>query len=400
VVAVSVSFGGVADAAGSAGRHGPRVANHALANPTTARSRSASIAGAAVSPAAQAQITSDANWIIGNQFSNGAIAQGITPASSNSVFVDPYTANYAAIGLARAASVTGNEAFGQASWAWLKWYASNEQPSTGFVSDATMPYPFVSGDASSALGKMDSTDAYAGTFLLAVYDTMVADPNASELQSLEPGIVGAVQAIRETQQSDGLTWALPTYQMAYLMDNAEAHAGLLSAASLEAELGNPTAELSDAIDASRMEAGIQSLWNPRRTSFDWAETSSGVQITNWNYVYPDAAEQAWAVGLGAATPSEAGRLMSELGSDDALWSDPAATSASKGASPSAVGYWPGIGWGFDVANDAAKAEAGEASIETAASSIKDYWPFTTEDAGQLIVLLAGGPTLPPSVPAP
>lgn len=353
-----------------------------------------------MSPAAQAQITSDANWIIGNQFSNGAIAQGITPASSNSVFVDPYTANYAAIGLARAASVTGNEAFGQASWAWLKWYASNEQPSTGFVSDATMPYPFVSGDASSALGKMDSTDAYAGTFLLAVYDTMVADPNASELQSLEPGIVGAVQAIRETQQSDGLTWALPTYQMAYLMDNAEAHAGLLSAASLEAELGNPTAELSDAIDASRMEAGIQSLWNPRRTSFDWAETSSGVQITNWNYVYPDAAEQAWAVGLGAATPSEAGRLMSELGSDDALWSDPAATSASKGASPSAVGYWPGIGWGFDVANDAAKAEAGEASIETAASSIKDYWPFTTEDAGQLIVLLAGGPTLPPSVPAP
>jgi len=292
--------------------------------------------------------------------------------------------------------VTGNAAYGQASWDWLHWYATNEQPSTGFVFDATMSFPFIGGEASTSLGSMDSSDAYAGTFLLAAYDTSIADPDVAALDNLAPGISGAVNAIEETQQPDGLTWATPTYQMAYLMDNTEAHAGLLGAARLEVLLNDPAAAASDEASASRMEAGIQSLWNPATDSFDWADTASGAQATIWSDLYPDAAEQAWAVGLGAATPAQASDLMSEVANQEPQWDNPTASAAFEGSSSSTVGYWPGIGWGFDVAGQTASAQTGAASIGVATSAAQNAWPYTTQDAGQMIVLLSGGPTLPPS----
>jgi hypothetical protein len=360
---------------------------------TPFRKHKAKSAVHALSAATLAKITSDANWIVGNEFSNGAIAQGLTPTGSTSVYIEPYTANYAAIGLARATALTGDQTFGKASWSWLQWYASHEQSGTGFVSDSTIPYPFVSGDASTSLGTMDSTDAYAGTFLLAAYDTEVADANSTDLQGLKAGIAGAVHAITETQQSNGLTWALPTYQMAYLMDNAEAHAGLLAAASLEAKLGSATAEASDKAAAVKMEAGIQSMWNKSTNSFNWASATGGVQTTNWSNIYPDVAAQAWAVGLGATTAAQAKQLMSEVESDDPEWDAPTATMAVSGSSPSAVGYWPGIGWGFDTAGNTTEAQAGGIEIAAAATAANDYWPYSTQDSGQLIVLLSGGPTL-------
>ncbi len=357
-----------------------------------------SLTASELSSATLAQVTSDAKWIVGNQFANGAIAQGTTPNWSRSVYIEPYTANYAAIGLARAASVTGDRTFARASWRWLKWYAHNEQPGTGFVSDATMPHPFVRGDSSTPLGTMDSTDGYAGTFLLAAYDTMVADPSTAALKDLAAGIGGAVHAIQETQQPNGLTWATPTYQMAYLMDDAEAHTGLLAAASLEAGLDNPTAETSDEADAATMESGIQSLWDFTTGSFNWAETGTGVQATDWSYLYPDAAAQAWAVGLGAATPAQASELTSEVVNQDVLWDDPTAMTSFRGSSPSAVGYWPGIGWAFDMVGDTAMAQVSASRIQAAASAVHDAWPYTTEDAGQLIVLLTGGVNLPARCP--
>jgi hypothetical protein len=355
---------------------------------------------AGVYSSTSAQVASEANWILESGFPDGAIAQAPPPSWVSSVYINPYTANYAAMGLARATSVTGNVAYAQASWKWLQWYASNEQPGTGFVSDASLPYPFVAGDTTSSLGTEDSTDAYAGTFLLAAYDTSVADPNSAQLHALSSGIAGAIRAIQETQQPDGLTWATPSYQMAYLMDNAEAHAGLLGAASLEVALKNPSLAAQAEQDASRMKSGVQSLWNSTTEAFDWAATASGVQLTDWSYLYPDAAEQAWAVGLGIATAAQGVELMSEIAKSVGLWDAPTATSIFRGSTtPSVVGYWPGIGWGFDAIGNTSAALNSASSIEAAASAAQNAWPYTTQDAAQLIVLFTGGPTLAPTVPA-
>jgi hypothetical protein len=354
-----------------------------------------------LSAAAIEQVDYEANWILESQFADGAIAQAPPPSWVTSVYIDPYTANYAAIGLSRAASITGNVAYAQASWQWLQWYANDEQPGTGFASDATLPFPFVSGDTPTSLGSEDSTDAYAGTFLLAAYDTMEADPDMVQLQSLSNGIAGAIQAIQETQQPDGLTWATPSYQVAYLMDNAEAHAGLLGAASLEMALNDSALATQTYEDASLMESGIQSLWNPVTESFDWAATENTAELTNWSYLYPDAAEQAWAAGLGVATPAQEAELMSEIAINVAAWDDPTATAyfrgtSSQGVAQSAVGYWPEIGWGFDTVGDSSAGSQGAETIEAAAAVTQNAWPFSTGNSGQLIILLTDGPTLAPA----
>lgn len=355
--------------------------------------------GIGVSQATVSEVASQANWILSGQFPDGALDEAPFPSWTSSVTINPYVANYGAMGLARAAVVTGNMAYAQASWRWLDWYARHEQPGTGFVANATVPNPFIAGDHSTSLGTMDSTDAYAGTFLLAAYDTMTADPSQSELAGLASGITGAVKAIEATQQPNGLTWAKPSYQMAYLMDMAETHAGLLAAASLALILGNHALEATASRDASLMETGVQSLWNPTTQSFDWAATSTAVQLTNWNNLYPDAAEQAWAVGFGLATPSQAHLIMNEITAHAPQWDDPTATAKFKGSSAAQpVGYWPAIGWGFDAVGNMPAAQQGATSIYAAAAVAQDGWPFTCEDSAQLIILLSGGPTLAPTVP--
>jgi len=96
--------------------------------------------------------------------------------------VIPYWSSYAAMGLSRAAQVTGNTSDAAAAWAYLDWYASEEN-AAGYVTDFTV----VDNTTLVSTGSMDSTDAYAGTFLTAAWDTFVADPDPNELQRLLPG---------------------------------------------------------------------------------------------------------------------------------------------------------------------------------------------------------------------
>ena len=91
-------------------------------------------------------VRGDALWILGSQRDDGSIA--LVPGGT----IRPYMANYAAMGLAAAAVRTGETVYAGGAWQWLQWYAAHED-SNGYVTDED--------------GTMDSTDAYAGTFLLA-----------------------------------------------------------------------------------------------------------------------------------------------------------------------------------------------------------------------------------------
>ncbi|HET9092486.1 MAG TPA: hypothetical protein VFN50_08750, partial [Acidimicrobiales bacterium] len=197
------------------------------------------VAGALADPgtaaAASSQtstIAEQATWILSAQAGNGAIA--VWPDRPTLRLVWPYLSNFAAMGLARATQVTGDPVYAEHSWDYLRWYQSVEQPGTGYVTD----YSSQNGVDWTSTGHYDSTDAYAGTYLAAVWDTYSATHDLSALQSVSAGVAGALGAIASTQQSDGLTWATPTYQCAYLMDNAQALGGLRSAAAIETVLGN------------------------------------------------------------------------------------------------------------------------------------------------------------------
>jgi hypothetical protein len=320
-------------------------------------------------------VAADADWILRTQMSDGAIT---TQTDHHAVW--PYLANFAAEGLAQATRVTGNATYESAAWKWLAWYAAHED-SNGFVTDYVW-----NGSAMASSGTMDSTDAYAGTFLTAARAAWIVSPDVTRLSALHAGIAGAVQAIEATQDSDGLTWAKPSWHVKYLMDVAETYSGLRSAVVLGQALGDTVLADHAASDAAKLKAGIDSLWDTSAANYHYAKYDSGVlQSSTWAFLYPDALEQAWAVAYGVTAADRSTALMSTFTQAQPRWSDPTAT-ATFDSGTQTVGYWPVAGWALLRANRAADALAAAASIRQAAVAAGRVWPYTSGNSGQLIVL--------------
>ena len=328
------------------------------------------VAPASAADSRTTQVASDAAWIRQGQLPDGAIAWYVDRQRIN-----PYLGNYAAIGLAEAHKVTRTAADLTAASAWLTWYAAHEN-AQGFVTDYTVS----STGVETSTGDMDSTDAYAGTFLLAVRAVSRAGGN---VKALAAGIKGAVTAIEATQDSDGLTWAKPTWQVKYLMDESEVYAGLRAAADLGTTLADKSLKTRATTDANAVAAGVAGLWDPSTKAYDWARDGGSQVATNWANLYSDSMEQAWASTFGVASPSAG--LMTTLNADHPLWDQPTATDTFNG-SPAAVGYWPVAGWGFLANGSSARAATAATNIRAAALATNRAWPFTTGNAGQLIVL--------------
>jgi hypothetical protein len=355
---------------------------------------SASPAGAASSTSVQSTIVQQADWILEAQLPDGAIA--VWPDRPVLRTIWPYLANMAATGLARATQVTGDQTYAGHAWQYLDWYASVEQPSTGYVTD----YTIQNGTTPVSNGNIDSTDAYAGTFLSAAWDTYAVTQDKKQLQALAGGIAGALHAIESTQQPDGLTWAKPSWQVAYLMDNAQALSGLDGAAALEQALGNTQLAADAANHASAMSSGIASLWNPATGAYNWAKQPDGWEHPNdWSNFYPDAMEQASAVAWGAVTGTRAAALMSAVEAHHPDWTNPSAVDNYLNGSTvqqQAVSYWPMVGMGFGAVGNTALDTTGVGSILNAAAAVQWGWPYTTGDAGNAIVALSGLPYLNPT----
>jgi hypothetical protein len=317
-------------------------------------------------------IRSDVDWILGAQMADGAIAH-----QHDRVTVLPYLANFAAIGLARARKVTGDRRYGEA------WYQHHED-ANGYVTD----YVVRNGTLHST-GDMDSTDAYAGTFLIAVRDAWRATKSRSHLRSVRPGVVGAVHAIESTQDGDGLTWAKPSWHVKYLMDQAETYAGLVSAVEIGRAVGERSLARRAARDAARLRVGADKLWNRATGAYDWAlHQNTARRATDWSVLYPDAAAQAWVAALGLARGARAKALTARFERAQPQWADPSALARfDSGHRP--IGYWAVAGWAV-ARVDAERASVAAAAIRSQALASNRRWPFTPADAGQLIVLGSGG----------
>ena len=323
-----------------------------------------------------ANVRSDADWILQAQLPDGALTHYV-----DRVAIWPYLANQAATGLARATEVTGDPRYAAAAWSWLAWYQAH-QDSQGFVTDYTVSPAGVE----TSTGDMDSTDAYAGTFLTAVARAFRATGNTAQLLRLHPGIVAAVGAIETTQDVDGLTWAKPAWHVKYLMDQGEAYAGLRAAHQLAGPLGDPALDHRATADASRMLSGVGTLWNNATASYGWAKHSDGVVVpANWGVLYSDALEEAWAVTYGLVTGGKAQSLMQQFGVSQPLWSSPTAV-AVENAGPATVGYWPQAGLALLQTGQTSPALSAAGSIRSAALASNRAWPYTTGTAGALILL--------------
>ena len=320
----------------------------------------------ALVPAVVAAVRTEADWTLQSQLPDGALAHYV-----DQVKVWPYLANFTAMGLSRATEVTGDRRYAQAAWRWLAWYQAH-QDAQGFVADHD-----VIGGVPTSTGDMDSTDAYAGTFLLAARRNWQATGDLAALRSLRTGIAGAVRAIEATQDADGLTWAKPAWKVKYLMDQAETWAGLRAGVEVAKAIGDGALARRAEGDAARMRAGIDGMWNAAAGSYDWAVHADGARTpTRWAVLYPDALQQAWAVAFGVVPAARATTLMARFAAEQPAW-------ANAGS-----GYWPVAGWAFRRTGDTARATAAAASIQAGAAAAGRAWPYTPANAGQLIGLLS------------
>ncbi|MBV8985956.1 MAG: hypothetical protein JO248_16105, partial [Acidimicrobiia bacterium] len=261
-----------------------------------------------------ANVAADADWIMTARLPDGSIANYVDRQA-----VWPYLSNFAAMGLAKATTVTGNSSYVNAAWSWLSWYQAHMN-AQGFVTDYT-----VQNGVLTSTGDMDSTDSYAGTFLLAVREAYRANANKAQLSALGAGVSNAVRAIEATQDTDGLTWAKPSWHVKYLMDQGEAYAGLLAAVDIANVLRNSTLANQAMADALKMKNGVATLWNAGNAGYDWAKHDTGVTTpTDWSVLYSDSLQDAWAVAFGLVDTVRSPVLLAKFNTSQPSWHLPAA----------------------------------------------------------------------------
>lgn len=326
-----------------------------------------------------ARLRAEAAWILTCVTDDGAIA--LTPERD---MVVPYDASIAAAGLARAAAVTGEAAYATAAWRWLEWYATHQQPWTGYVTERAM-----TPDGWSDTGRIDATDSTAAMFLIALRDTLAATGDVNRLQGLLPAMRRSMNAIASTRdQRDGLYYALPGFPWKYTMDQAEVVAGLEAAAQVAAFGGRGWDAAEAAVAAAEVRAGVEALWAPATRAYDWGLHADGSKATTaWWRFYPSSTAQAWMVAFGVARGDRAAGLMAALQASHPDWDRPTATTFND-LGGSLTGYWPLIGVAFARTGDPVRALTGADRIRAAADADGRRYPFTSGTAGGLAQVYA------------
>lgn len=332
-----------------------------------------------------------ANWIISAQLTlDNGIKQWID-VPCYAWRINPYWANWAGVGLARTYTATGTPLYAEKAWGWLHWYAGKQAALSPpyYVNDYTYTNctPPAQPQAYDT-GQRDSTDSYAATYLLALWETYEATGNAAELATFLPSIPRAITAIESTLDVDGLTFAYPGWPFKYLMDAVEVYAGLTAASRLAGTLGDTLTQQRALSDAAGVAAGIEQLWNPIGGYYHKAKGpgfNGTKEPTSWSTLYADSIAQVWAVALGnwftepafhAVPAARASAIVSRFASQWPNW-----------ARPSLCGhYLPIAGTAFLAVGRTAEAAQAATTIRQDADAAQRAWPFTTGNAGQLALL--------------
>lgn len=313
----------------------------------------------------QNNFNATSTWV--SQFSQSDGALLYTPQQ-----IDPYFSNIAAIGMAkdpnRMPEVVG----------WMNWYVNHlNWPDKWGLYGTTYNYT-VNNGVETSTQDADSTDSYAATFLSVVWNAWQSgDANARSYiagLSYQLDVIGGV--IIQTQQSDGLTWAKPDYQIKYLMDNCEAYRGLRDLASVyQYALGDATKAAYYNAAADSMLNGILGMW----MNGTWAVYKNdigGLAAPNMGTWYADASAQVFPVLMGVVSSSDS-RAKQAYAAFNAAW--PAWPELSFNSQDS----FPWV-----LVADGAAAMGDNARVATYINTIQNKyvdtgfpWPFYSAEAG-------------------
>lgn len=236
-----------------------------------------------------------ADRILEHQTEEGAIL--MNPKGERENFVIPYFSNFAALGLCRAYSVTKDEKYLKSARAWLDWYAKHLNPDGTIYDYKGPPLCLV------PTGDYDSSDAYAGTFITAVWNCYLAKPDITFLKKLYPAVRKAIEGIKLTLQSDHLTFAKPTHPVKYLMDNVETWQGLSNAGRIAEVLGYREDKEEFLSLASSMLGSLEEkFWDEEDRCYAWAIYAFGIKAKGLRRWYPEQMANLMAIAWLPFTP--------------------------------------------------------------------------------------------------
>ena len=286
--------------------------------------------------------------------------------------IEPYFANIAAIGMTKDPNRMPQVV------AWMKWYMNHlNWPDKWGIYGTTYNYTVTNGVETST-DDCDSTDSYASTFLTLTWNAWQSgNANARtyiKTLSYQLDVIGGV--LIQTQQSDGLTWAKPDYQIKYLMDNSEGYRGLRDLASLYTNAFGDTSKAAYYnAAADSMQNGVKSMWMNGK----WAVYKNyygdliGPDLGTW---YPDASSQVFPVLMGVVPSSDSRAQQSYAGLNSAWPGWPTLSFNSQDPFP----------WCLVV--DGAAAMGDKTRVATYINTIQskyvdpDFpWPFYNAEAG-------------------
>ena len=255
----------------------------------------------------QKDFTATSNWVAQFSASDGALLY--TPQE-----IDPYFSNIAAIGMTKDPNRMSQVV------AWIKWYINHlNWPDQWGLYGTTYNYN-VNNGVETSTNNADSTDSYAATFLTLVWNAW--ETGDSSARSYISGLSSQLDTIGgvliQTQQSDGLTWAKPDYQIKYLMDNCEGYRGLRDLASIFQTAFNDSSKAAYYNAAAQsMLNGILGMW----LNGKWAVYKDGygnLAAPNMSTWYADATAQVFPVLMGVVTSSDT-RAQQSYAAFNAAW---------------------------------------------------------------------------------
>ena len=176
------------------------------------------------------------------------------------------------------------------SWYFSKLNYPDQHGLTGTI------YDYVAHDGlKHPTGQYDSVDGYAGMFLHLIYRYVLKTGDIELIEDNWSKIEDIVYLIPYLQAEDGLTRALLTTQVKYLMDNGEAYGGITAYLELRKMMGKEDSAYYREIRRNIKEGIFRQLYDREKKMFGWATVDGIVSCSSWDRLYPDAYAQLFPI---------------------------------------------------------------------------------------------------------
>lgn len=197
-------------------------------------------------------------------------------ASSIPVWIPPYFSAHNACALLASGNTTDRELVRK----WLEWMALRQEPG-GWWNDWTGTRA-----SYSNTGKCDAHDSVVSFYLLVLRKYQVAGGIVStRMRTAAERALACLETC--VDPATGLTWAKPSYRVAFLMDNTESYAGYASGAAFFKAVGDKNRGELCARRQAKLRVELPKYWNSSARLYNWAKHPNGTVNGGLNALYPE-----------------------------------------------------------------------------------------------------------------